>query len=117
MKILILGHGAVGSVLAKLLHEEKEVKSVICADISFKGEKKFKKFHHMNISLENKAQLLNILKKHKPDLVVNASSPTFNVEVFISYLEPVPKSARSVIACVSLIGATTARSLFLKVFF
>ena len=81
MKILILGHGAVGSVLAKLLHEENEVKSVICADISFKEEKKFEKFHHVNISLKNKAQLLNLLKTHQPDLVVNASSPTFNVEV------------------------------------
>lgn len=81
MKVLILGHGAVGSVLAKLLHEEKNVKSVISADISFKEEKKFEKFHHVNINLKNKVQLLNALKKHKPDMVVNASPPVFNVEV------------------------------------
>lgn len=81
MKILILGHGAVGSVLAKLLHEERDIKSVICADISFKEEKKFEKFHHVNINLKNKAQLLNTFKKHQPDLVINACPPTFNVDV------------------------------------
>ena len=81
MKILILGHGAVGSVLAKLLEKEKNIKSVICADISFKEEKKFEKCHRVNINLKNKAQLLDTLKKFQPDLVINASPPTFNVDV------------------------------------
>lgn len=81
MKVLILGHGAVGSVLAKLLCKEKSIESIICADISFREEKKFEKFHYMNIDIKNKAQLIGILEKHKPDLVINASPPKFNVEV------------------------------------
>ena len=81
MKVIILGHGAVGSVLAKLLHEEDEIKSIICADISFKEEKKFEKYHHMNINLKDKEQLLHILNTHKPNLVVNASSPIFNEDI------------------------------------
>ena len=38
MKVLILGHGAVGSVLVKLLSEEKNVESIVCGDISFKED-------------------------------------------------------------------------------
>lgn len=81
MKILILGHGAIGSVLAKLLQEEDSVESVISADICFKEEKKFEKMHHININLENKSQLNDILEKHKPDLVINASAPKFNSDI------------------------------------
>src|SRR3989344_4823720 len=36
---------------------------------------------------------------------------------FVSYFEPVPKSAHSVTASVSFIGATTHRRPFLKVLF
>lgn len=81
MKILILGHGAIGSVLAKLLQKEDAVESVISADICFKEEKKFEKIHHMPINLENKAQFIGILEKHKPNLVINAASPQFNSDI------------------------------------
>lgn len=81
MKILILGYGSVGSVLAKLLQRESSVTSVISADMCFKEEKKFEKMHHMNINLENKSQFLDILKKHMPDLIINAISPRFNFDI------------------------------------
>ena len=81
MKIVILGHGAIGSVLAKLLLKEKSVKTVIAADISFKEEKKFEKLHQMNIDLKNKSQLLELVETHHPDLVINASSPLFNEDI------------------------------------
>ena len=81
MKILILGHGAVGSVLAKLLHKDKDVKLIISADISFKVEEKTDRMHKININLKNKPQLLDILEKNKPDLVINASSPMFNSDI------------------------------------
>jgi saccharopine dehydrogenase (NAD+, L-lysine-forming) len=81
MKIMVLGHGAVGSVLVKLLQKEDSVKSVIAADICFKEEKKFEKLHQMNINLENKAQFSEILKKHSPDLIINAASPQFNPDI------------------------------------
>jgi saccharopine dehydrogenase (NAD+, L-lysine-forming) len=81
MKILILGHGAVGSVLAKLLEKEDEVKDVISADICFKENKKFEKLHHMSINLKNTPQLSALLKEEKPDLVINASAPSFNEQI------------------------------------
>ena len=81
MKIIILGHGAIGSVLAKLLQKEESVKLVVSADISFKQEKKFEKWHHMNINLKNKSELESLLKKYHPDLVINATSPWFNPDI------------------------------------
>ncbi len=81
MKILVLGHGAIGSVLVKLLQKEESVKAVISADLSFKEEKKFEKLHQINVNLKNKSQLENIFKKQKPDLVINAASPQFNPDI------------------------------------
>lgn len=81
MKILILGHGAIGSVLAKLLLKEKTIKSIISADINFKEEKKFGKISRMKIDLKNKSELGSILRKHGPNLVINASSPVFNSDI------------------------------------
>ncbi len=81
MKILILGHGAVGSVLAKLLQKEDSVKSVLSADICFREEKKFEKLHQMKLNLEDKSQFIDILKKTMPDLIINAASPQFNSDI------------------------------------
>ncbi len=81
MKILVFGHGAVGSVLTKLLEKEKTVQSVVSADLRFKDEKTFEKIAKVNIDLKNKSQLGNLLKKQKPDLVINASTPQFNPDI------------------------------------
>ncbi len=35
MKIVIIGYGAVGSVLTKILAKEKSVNSIFCLDIKF----------------------------------------------------------------------------------
>ena len=81
MKVLVLGYGAVGSVLAKLLHAEKIIASVISADILFQEEKKFEKFHHMPVNLKSEGALLKLLSLHKPDVVINASAPHFNSSI------------------------------------
>ena len=81
MKILVLGYGAVGSVLAQLLHKDSAVTKVIVADILFNKEKKFEKMHHMKVNLKNKSQLAAIIKKQMPDVVINASSPNFNEDI------------------------------------
>ena len=78
MKVLVLGHGAVGSVLVKLLHADKSVSFVLSADILFTKERKVGKLHQMPINLKNKVHLREILEKHHPLLVINASSPLFN---------------------------------------
>jgi len=81
MIILILGHGSVGSVLSKLLEKEDYVKKVISADLIFKEEKAAGKLHQIKINLKNKDELLEIINKNKPNLVINASSPQFNPTV------------------------------------
>src|SRR3989344_1138421 len=96
MKILVLGYGAVGSVLAQLLHKDSAVTKVIVADILFNKEKKFEKMHHMKVNLKNKSQLAAIIKKQMPDVVINASSPNFNEDILAACWEPdSDKKARS----------------------
>jgi len=81
MKVMILGHGAIGSVLVKLLSKEKSVSSIVCGDISFAGEKKLGKVHFKKIDLSNEKQLLEFFKNEKVDLVVNAATPVFNEKI------------------------------------
>ncbi len=81
MKVLILGHGAVGSVLAKLLHKEKKVESIICGDISFKEEKFFGKIHYKGVDLTDEKKFIELLNEKKPDVVVNATHPKFNLHI------------------------------------
>jgi saccharopine dehydrogenase (NAD+, L-lysine-forming) len=81
MKVMILGHGAVGSVLVRLLSKEKSVSSIICGDISFAGEKKLGKIHFKKTDLSNEKQLLEFFNNEKADLVVNAASPVFNEKI------------------------------------
>ena len=52
MKIMILGHGAIGSVLAKLLHKEDSVKSVISADMCFKEEMQYLRLTRRRLTRE-----------------------------------------------------------------
>lgn len=94
MKILVLGHGNVGSVLTKLLHKEEGIELVISADMCFKEDKKIERLHHIKINLKNNHQFLTVLKRYNPDLIVNATSPRFNHDILkecaksgISYLD------------------------------
>jgi len=81
MRVLILGHGAVGSVLAKLLSKEKSIKSIVCGDIGFKEEKFFGKTHHKRIDLTDEKKLIRLFNEKKPDIVVNATHPKFNLHI------------------------------------
>jgi saccharopine dehydrogenase (NAD+, L-lysine-forming) len=81
MKVIILGHGAVGSVLAKLLLDEKSVTNIICGDIGFKKELKEGRVHHRIIDLKKEKKMVSFLKKEKPDVVVNATHPKFNEQI------------------------------------
>jgi len=87
MKVVILGFGAVGSVLAKLLAKEEQVEKIICGDIKFSF-----KVHHKKITLKylnflEKSKFLKFLKKVKPDVVVNAALPKFNLEIMEACLK------------------------------
>ena len=81
MKVMILGHGAVGSVLVKLLSKEKSVSSIVCGDISFAGEKKSGKVHFQKIDIKNENELLKFFNDERPDVVVNTVTPHFNLHI------------------------------------
>src|SRR3989344_4176125 len=70
MKVVILGCGAVGSVLAKLLAKEKDVTKVICGDIRFNFKIKNRKIVLKYLDFLEKSKFLKFLKKTKPDVVV-----------------------------------------------
>lgn len=87
MKVLILGHGAVGSVLAKLLSKEKSIKSIVCGDIGFKEEKFFGKTYHKKIDLTDEKEIVKLFNEKKPDIVVNATHPKFNLHIMKACLK------------------------------
>src|SRR3989344_7641786 len=81
MKVVILGHGAVGSVIAKLLSKEQKVKEIICGDINFKKEQKIGKVHYKIINLIDEVKFVKFLNQANPDVVVNATHPKFNLHI------------------------------------
>ena len=87
MKVVILGCGAVGSVLAKLLAKEKEVEKIICGDIKFNFKIKNRKIALRYLDFLEKSKFLKFLKKTKPDVVVNAALPKFNLNIMETCLK------------------------------
>lgn len=90
MKVIILGAGAVGSVIAKFLSEDKEIKQVVCADKNLSRAKQFvnfknKKLSLMELDITDSKKLVSVLKDS--DLVINASLPRFNGLVLKACLE------------------------------
>lgn len=87
MKVVILGYGAVGSVLANLLSNEKKVEAIVCGDIGFKKEEKTNKIRKIKIDLTNGDELIKFLAEEKPSVVVNATHPKFNTHVMKSCVQ------------------------------
>lgn len=81
MKVVILGHGSVGSVLSRLLSKEKSVEEIVCGDRGFKREQKIGKVKHRLIDLTDEKGLLNFIVEEKPYVVVNATHPKFNLQI------------------------------------
>lgn len=78
MKILNIGYGKVGSILCTLLLDEKRVKSIICCDLKIINKIRNKRIIFKKLDAGNKIQLLELLKKERPDVVINTSLPYFN---------------------------------------
>ena len=78
MKILIVGHGAVGTVLCEMFSRERKIKSVICVERTITHFRNKGKLHFKEVDISDKRQTADLLKKEKPDLVINASLPIFN---------------------------------------
>jgi saccharopine dehydrogenase-like NADP-dependent oxidoreductase len=85
MKILILGYGAVGSVLADMLSREKSVGSVTCADIRVKDSEG--RISLRKADLSDRKSLMGLMKKAKPDIAVNSASIFLNKAIMECCLE------------------------------
>ena len=90
LKISVLGIGAQGSVIAKLLSDSPEVSEVVCADVNVERMKRLKdrlkgdKITTLKVDASKREDLAKATKGM--DLVVNAL-PWFNLEVMGAALE------------------------------
>ena len=78
MKIMVIGHGAVGTVLCEMFSRERKVKSVVCVERTITHFRNRGKLHFKEVDISDKKQTMYLIKKEKPDLVINASLPVFN---------------------------------------
>lgn len=81
MKVLIIGYGAVGSVLTKLLLKEKEVTEIICLDRKFFEELKNPKLQMHIFDIKDEVKFTEFLMKENPNVVINAAIPHFNKHI------------------------------------
>ncbi len=81
MRILILGYGQVGRVLADLLAKEESITSVICGDISIKETVSNRKIELRSSNLADPNDLSKLVEEVKPEIVVNAALPIFNLPI------------------------------------
>jgi saccharopine dehydrogenase (NAD+, L-lysine-forming) len=81
MKILIVGHGAVGSVLTKLLLKEMDIESIICVDVAFPKKLEDKKVITKVLDVKDEEKFVKYLNEVKPDMVVNSALPKFNLTI------------------------------------
>ena len=87
MKVMILGYGQVGKVLAYLLARESSVKAIVCGDLSIKEGSSNGKIGLKNVDLADKQSLSELMGGIKPDIVVNTALPLFNTNIMDSCLE------------------------------
>lgn len=78
MKVLVIGAGAVGSVLCKLLAKEKKVESIMCCDMK---KRKFsdEKIQFKKVNISNKKEFTAFLKKNAQEFVINAATSWLNL--------------------------------------
>jgi len=91
MKICIIGAGAQGSVIAKILAEDSEIDKVVLADINTQLlQRVAKQIDSSKLSTErvdagNSDDLAKVLKG--TDVVINAALTYFNLPIFNSALK------------------------------
>ncbi len=80
MKVFIVGAGATGSIMAKLLAQEKDVEQVVCGDVDLKRARKFivpdPKIVFKVVDAQKKEDVAVMAKGF--DILVNAAKPNFN---------------------------------------
>lgn len=90
MKILIIGTGAVGSVISKYLSNDKSISKVICASKDTERAKEFIETQNQKIELIalDAANIPEIIGAAKNvNLIINASLPRFNENIMEAALK------------------------------
>lgn len=90
MKILLIGTGAVGSVLSRYLSRDEEVYKIICASKDTKRAKEFIDTNNKKIKLVSldASNIEEIVSKAKGvNLIINASLPRFNENILWAALQ------------------------------
>ncbi len=88
-KVMVLGVGAQGSIIARRLMEEEKVEEVICADYDQKAAEESAKFSPKGKALQIDARNVNDIVKAAEgcELIVNGLPPDFNMTVMDACLE------------------------------
>ncbi len=86
MKVVIVGYGGVGSVLAKLLSKEESVKKIICTDIKFANKIRNRKISFKKLNIFS-PEFSALLKREKPDIVIHTALPGFNTTIMSACLK------------------------------
>ncbi len=90
MNILVVGAGAVSSVILKYLSKDKKVSEIVCGYRNIKRAKEFVNIKNHKIKLEklDASNLSSIVKIAKNvDLIINASLPDFNEKIMKAALK------------------------------
>ena len=88
-KIMVMGTGAQGSVIAQRLQEESGVTEIVCADYDVRAaqelEKSLSKATAVQVNAKNTAEIVSAAKGC--ELIVNGLPPEFNMDVMDAALE------------------------------
>jgi saccharopine dehydrogenase-like NADP-dependent oxidoreductase len=89
MKVLLVGVGGVGESIAVIAQDLPWVERIVLCDINTKRCREVKaklrqpkKFPVEQIDASNRTQIVELAKKHKVDLIMNAVEPLFNEQIF-----------------------------------
>ncbi|MEW6566907.1 MAG: saccharopine dehydrogenase C-terminal domain-containing protein [Chloroflexota bacterium] len=89
MRVLLVGAGGVGEALAVLAQDLPWLEKVVLCDISTRRLSEVKKrlrlpgkFPVERLDASNKQQVVELARKHKVDVILNAVDPLFNEKIF-----------------------------------
>jgi saccharopine dehydrogenase (NAD+, L-lysine-forming) len=89
MKVLLVGVGGVGEAIAVLAQDRPWLEKMILADINPRRAREVRarltaprKFPVESVDASNRKQIVELARKHKVDLILNAVEPMFNVQIF-----------------------------------
>ncbi len=89
MRVLLVGVGGVGESIAVIAQDKPWVEKIVLCDINPKRCREVKaklrqpkKFPVEQIDARTRSQIVELAKKHKVDLIMNAVEPLFNEQIF-----------------------------------